>query len=925
MSSTVRGSVLTAWLVAFSLIRVADATDVPSFARHVTPLLSRLGCNGGSCHGAVQGQNGFRLSLFGADPQADYAQMRRAEAGRRVNLLRPENSLLLLKARGAVPHGGGMVTRADSPEYAILSQWVAAGAPLDSLEDGRVVALKVSPQHRTTQTAGTYSLTVEAEFEGGLSEDVTHLCSFEPKADGIAAVDRDGTVTALTAGSTAVLVRFGSEPVMAAVEVTRPGMIDEAAFSAAQPFNALDERIIAKLRRLNIPPTGLIDDAGFLRRIRLDVTGQLPTPDEVVEFLEDNDPEKRSKKIDQLLHESGYAAVWALKFCDILGAADFGVYADGLKKEQDAPRFQAWIRARLEENTPYDEFVERILTATGREGRSLEEWSEEVVALQAGYATPRSDLEVYAKRRTLDTYWQRKGANGVKGTLQLAHSFLGLRLECAQCHRHPHDVWQQDDLLSFANFFTRVRTVGFNGQNEKKYPEEGKLFKKFNDEGKRLAEEVKKLKSGKGKQSADAAKKAQQDANRIRNEATRAEQQLASFERQVADFTKRRDALPADQKQQREQFTQQIEQAAAKASEQKKLADEKRKQLEPLDKVIVENATLQKEIRELERRSKYLPGEVAKRILHAQIHILSEEQAPKSFASVTSPLGTQKSETYRLLGETEPVSIGPEDDPREKVVAWLRQPDNPFFTRAIVNRVWAHYFGRGIVDPPDDLSPFNPPSHPQLLDDLCSGFVSNGYDLKWLHRTILNSRTYQQSSVTASRSDLAAYAAFPLRRLPAEVLLDTLNQATGTTESMDMKYYHWPEEMRTVEIPYMPRNSFVAFMLEQFGRPDRNSSIQCDCERQSDASMLQILSFANHPRVWKKIEAPNGLVAKLVKEASDPQQQIERLYLNTVSRPPLDAELATCLEYVEESESREKGLQGILWGLINTKEFILQH
>src|SRR5262249_49427888 len=159
------------------------------------------------------------------------------------------------------------------------------------------------------------------------------------------------------------------------------------------------------------------------------------------------------------------------KFCDLLKASDFGVYADGISETTDAPRFQAWIRARMAENTPYDQFVERILTATSREGRNLEEWAKEVAAMQEGDATGRPDLAMYSSRKTLDLYWQRKAANGVTGALQVAHTFLGLRLECAQCHRHPHDVWQQDDLLSFANFFTRVRGSGFNPGNEKKSPD----------------------------------------------------------------------------------------------------------------------------------------------------------------------------------------------------------------------------------------------------------------------------------------------------------------------------------------------------------------------------------------------------------------------------------------------------------------------
>src|SRR5262249_35833104 len=149
----------------------------------------------------------------------------------------------------------------------------------------------------------------------------------------------------------------------------------------------------------------------------------------------------------ELLGRPGYAALWTLKFCDLLKASDYGVYADGISEQADAPRFHAWIRARLEENLPYDQLVERILTATSRDSRSLDDWAQEVTALTEGFATPRTDLDVYRKRKTLDIYWQRRDAGGVKGTLQVAHSFLGLRLECAQCHRHPHDVWRQDDLL----------------------------------------------------------------------------------------------------------------------------------------------------------------------------------------------------------------------------------------------------------------------------------------------------------------------------------------------------------------------------------------------------------------------------------------------------------------------------------------------
>ena len=356
-------------------------------------------------------------------------------------------------------------------------------------------------------------------------------------------------------------------------------------------------------------------------------------------------------------------------------------------------------------------------------------------------------------------------------------------------------------------------------------------------------------------------------------------------------------------------------------------AAEKRTQLAALEQTIAENDALQKEIRGKEERGRFLSDDVPKRILHAQIlYRLSDDKSRRS-ASVTSPLGTQSSDKLRLLGESQPLEVAEGEDPRGKVIEWLRRPDKPFFAKAIVNRVWAHYFGRGIIDPPDDLSPYNPATHPELLDELCRRFVENRYDLKWLHRQILTSRTYQQTSIATAENamDRANYAFFYPRRLPAEVLIDALDQATGTRENFDMQYYHWPKEMRTVEVPYLPRNDFVVFLLEQFGRPPRNSSAQCDCARQVDSSLLQVLAFANHPRVRQKIADPGGRVAQLQKQTADGPERIRELYLSTLARLPDEAELAACQQFVAEASSPDAGLQGVLWSLLNTKEFVLQH
>jgi hypothetical protein len=812
------------------------AGDPPSYQRHVTALFSKLGCNGGTCHGAVKGQNGFRLSLFGADPAGDHERILREFGGRRVNLADPAASLLLKKATGEAEHGGGVRLRPGSAEYELLRKWIAAGAPMDDAARSRIKELRVSPSEQVAKPGQSYRLKVEAKFADGSTEDVTAFCSFDSLDRAVATVDAAGTVTGTGVGDAGLIVRYRGQPAAARVLVPRTAAV---AFPDVEVKNFIDAHVLAKLKRLNLPPADVCDDATFLRRVHLDVTGELPTPDEVLAFLADASPDKRAKKIDELLLCPGHADLWALKFCDLLKAADFGVYADALSEEHDAPRMQAWVRARLIENTPYDVFVERVLTATSREGRSMEEYAAEVKALFEGYKSGRPDLELYAKRETLDLYWQRRGSSGVGGAMQVAHAFLGLRLECAQCHRHPHDTWQQEDLLDFANFFMRVRTVGFQGDNEKKFPDAAAFFKKFNDEGKKLEADVKKRK----------------------------------------ELTAAKDATATTEK-------------------------------------------FKQETAELEKRAKLLP-EVARRIMQAECRLLP----PGATAKVTSTLGTAESKAYRLLGEAEPVAVPADRDPRELVVEWMRRPDNPYFARAIVNRVWAHYLGRGIIDPPDNLSAFNPATHPELLQELCAGFVKNNYDLRWLHRTILNSRTYQQSTTPAkgSEADRTHYAFFPLRRLPAEVLLDALNSATGTTEKMDMKYYHWPDEMKTVQVPFTPRNGFVAFVLETYGRPKRNAAVQCDCERDGSGSIFQVLTLANHPRVWEKIKEPAGRVAKLAKDGRDEASKIDELFLAVVSRLPSAEEREGCVKFVKSAESSEKGLQGVLWSLMNTREFLLQH
>jgi hypothetical protein len=822
------------WAIGAPL-HAGEGPPEPRFSRHVAPLFSRLGCNAGVCHGAVKGQNGFRLTLFAADPALDHARVVREFGGRRVNLRNADQSLLLLKATGQLPHEGGKRLEVGSAEYQVLRQWLAAGAPLDRPETSAAPRLSVLLPSQTVKRGTSFRLRVQAGFRDGTTEDVTALCSFESRDGTVATVDRLGNVKAIDVGETVVIARYRGDPVMAQVLVPAE---PQGEFPTVKEYNFIDRNILAKLRRLNIHPADVCDDLTFLRRISLDVVGALPTPDDVRAFLADNSPDKRARKIDELLSRPGYAALWATKFSDILRPSQFDA-KNGLNENASARRAYEWLRARLQENVHYDELTERILLATSVEGRPVEEWVQEVASYLAEDGGKDANLKSYAKRRTLDLYWQRPSAAGVKGTLQIAHAFLGLRLECAQCHRHPYDVWQQDDLLSFANFFMPIGGAGA-GQTS---PEIAKEADALAVQAKQLREEAKKL-SEKAKDKA---------------------------------LTK---------------------EEAGKLKESIKTANDRAQRLDSL----------------------------AKRLKGTEVRVLAK--AP--FASVSSTLGSQKSESFRLLGEKQANPVAAGHDPRAVVIAWLRRPDNPYFARAMVNRVWAHYFGRGIIDPPDHLSPFNPATHPQLLAELSADFIKHGYDLKYLHRLILNSRTYQQSAKTnaTSKLDSANYASFYLRRLPAEVLVDAVNHATAGKETYPPELFV-PADALAVEVAgstgMEQKKATLHYAFHIFGRPLRSPDVQCDCERDATVTVVQALFLANHPTIQAKIAAADGRVARIAKTFPEARQAIEELHLWSLSRPPLEAELQACMTHLKSSPSYQRGLEDVLWGLLNTREFQLNH
>jgi hypothetical protein len=835
-------------LLAASLPARAEETPV-RFSRHVVPVLSRLGCAAGACHGAVQGKNGFKLSLFGSDPVGDHHRLLRDNGGRRLDWLSPDRSLLLLKGTGQVPHEGGQRFQVGSPEYALLRRWIAAGSPLDDVEKSRVTKVTLTPADILGKPGATFDLKVEAKYADGSSADVTQLCHYEIREGGVAEVDHKGRVTVRAAGETTVLVRYGWNPVLANVAVPRS---QDAKLPVVKAHNLIDEHVLKKLRRMNLPPADLCDDALFLRRACLDVTGALPDPDEVKAFLADRAEDKRAKKIDELLKRPGHSALWATKWCDLLRVRiSYQDFSQALAPEA-VRRFYQWIRARVRENTPYDEFVARMIVSNSLDGRTREEWFEDVVEQYREAAEADGPAEKkHASRKTLDLYWHRYDSTGVKGAIQFCHQFLGLRMQCAECHRHPSDVWTQDDLLSFANFFMRVRgNTGVLSVKE--------------------AGEVKK-RAGTGLNAAEKKK-------------------LLAEAKQLQEKAKK---LEAEARQKKD------DKAAA--------------------------VRLREEVRKADQRARAL-------IRGAAVLDVSAVRPTKGnlfgFARVTSPLGSQTSERFRFLGSPGAVTLNEDEDPRELLVGWLRKPDNPFFARAIVNRTWAHYFGRGLIDPVDDLSPLNPPTHPELLQALCDGFVKSKYDLRWLHRSILTSRTYQQSSRPHPRSkgDTKNYTCFSPRRLMAEIVVDALHHATGTTERYPSRLL--APGSKAVEIPFSTAdrvigNRFTEFAFVVLGRPARSAEAVCDCEREDLPSLQQALFLANHPEIRKKIEARDGRIAKILVEHKDDMARVEAVFLWTLGRPPSEAEKKACLDYLKKSESARKGVAGLMWSLINSKEFVL--
>lgn len=707
-------------------VRVAGATGgrPVDFNTELMPLLSRHGCNSGGCHGKAAGQNGFQLSLFGFDPVFDHDAIVKQARGRRVFASAPEHSLLLRKAIGAVPHGGGARFERDSEAYRLIERWIAAGAPAAAPDAAHVVKLHVAPSERILARDGRQQLSVVAEYSDGSRRDVTRQADFASNLDPVASVAADGLVQATgQSGEAAVMCRFmGRVGVFRAIVPHGPPLAEIPGFT---PNNYIDELAAAKWKKLGLLPSPPCDDATFIRRLTIDLCGRLPTIDETREFLADTAADKRTKLIDRLLDSPDYPAYFAMRWSTILRNSQLA------GATQAAYAFHNWIKDLIARNRPYDELVRGVIAAAG-------EWQD---------------------APAINWYWQMRDDQLHQVTADTAQVFLGVRLQCARCHHHPYERWSQEDYFGLAGFFTRLGRKSF-GQPPPYF-------------------------------------------------------------------------------------------AAANVTTG---------ELNPLTGHAPE--------------PKFPDGDYGK--------------------------------------------FTPEDDPRHALVDWMTRPENPYFSRVLVNRLWSHFLGQGLVNEVDDLRESNPPSNPELLDALARDFVEHQFDMRRIIRLIVSSRVYQLSSAPTdgNKDDRQNFARFYARRLIAEVFHDALDQACGTRTN----FSGMSGSARAVDLPH---EGFGSYLLDTFDRPRRVTG--CECERSSGATLAQVLLLANSDEIENKLAAGDGRIAKAIAAKAPIADTLEQLYLAAHSRPPNAEERQAAVVYVDSQEDKRKALEDVLWSIINSKEFAFSH
>ncbi|NOX98968.1 MAG: DUF1553 domain-containing protein [Verrucomicrobia bacterium] len=709
-----------------------------SFRRHVIPVLSKQGCNMGSCHGAIAGKGGFRLSLRGYDPETDFKRITREARGRRIELGDPGRSLLLTKSTTALKHTGGRFIEVGSRDYRVLSEWIAAGARPPKEEDARLEKLEVFPELSTLKVGDFQNILVKAHYTDGREEDVTQWAKFTSSNEAVVTTDDKGRVTIVGNGEGAVTAWFSSQIVLARFSAPFPNDIPDEVFTNAPRRNFIDDLVLEQLQRLRLKPSPRSTDSEFIRRVYIDTAGILPTPEETREFLADSAPDKRDRLIDHLLGRKEMVDYWAYRWSDML------LVNGGLLRPEPVKAYYQWIRERVARNEPWDKIVREVVTARG----------ESTVNGATNFFGVHQDPETMAENVT--------------------QAFMSLSLACAKCHDHPLDKWTNDQYYAFANLFSRVRAKGWGGDSR----------------------------SGDGKRTI--------------------------YVESRGDLIQPRTGKP---------------------------------------------------------------------------------QPP-------TPL------------DAEPLPQNNPEDRREYLADWLTSPDNKHFSRSITNRVWANYFGRGLVDPVDDLRASNPASNETLLAALSAYTVEQKFDLKTLMRLMLQSETYQRSSVALyeNRDEDRFFSRQYPRRLMAEVLHDAVVSVTDVPSEFKtvatQKTDFYPKGTRALELY---DSAVDSYFLSAFGRNER--ALACECERSNQPSLIQVLHMSNGNTINDKLSDKSSVVDRLLKKKLSDSQLVEEAYLRCLSRAPTKRELDAYVKILSGTKAKEKkeALEDLFWSIMTSREFLFQH
>jgi len=620
-----------------------------------------------------------------------------------------------------VPHTGGTRFRKGDELYETVHEWLQAGAVIDQGEIPTVTKVDIYPKGAVLNGEGAQQkITVRAYYSDGTDRDVTHLAYFSSNNDNSAIIEQDGVVTAQNRGEAFIMARFDTYTVGTHFIVLPKNL--QFAWNELPENNYIDTHMHNKFKNLRIIPSELCTDEEFIRRVTLDVTGRLPTVDEYNAFLADVDPKKRDKLVDELLTRKEFVEIWVMKWAELLT-----IRTTNQISYKSMLLYYTWLQERVANNVPMNVMVQELLGSNGG---------------------------TFANAAT--NYYQNE-TNTLKVAENVAQVFMGMRMQCAQCHNHPFDRWTMDDYYSFAAFFSQI------GRKRGEDPREIIVFN-----------------SGSGE--------------------------------------------------------------------------------------------------------------------------------------VRHPVGNRVMAPKFLGGKTPDVAG---KDRRQVMASWLASDENPFFSQNLSNIVWAHFFGKGIIQEVDDVRISNPPVNKELLDALSQKLREYNYDFKKLVRDICTSRTYQLSTKTneTNEKDTTNFSHATLRRMRAEVLLDAITQVTTTSN----KFPGLPSGARAVQIA---NGNTSTYFLTTFGRAKRETV--CSCEVKMEPNLSQALHMLNGDTVNAKV-TQGGLVATRLGEEVPHEKIIEEIYIRCMTRKPTEKELTNLMELVSLEENKQQALEDVFWALLNSREFVFNH